>query len=480
MDYNQIKTPGVYIDEIPHLPPSIASVPTAIPAFIGYTEIAPSLIEPGAVVKKPTKISSIFEYQQYYGSGFEETDISITIAFDSTQPVNPAITTTKTSKKPTYLMYYALQMFYANGGGECYIVSVGDYSANGIISENDLKNGLQEIEKIRDVTLISFPDAVNMDATSYYNLHSLAIAQCVKLQDRFTVMDVWIDDTPPQPGNPPPDNVQTLRSAALYQDLDDLKYAAVYYPRIYAQVGYVYDEANTSLKITNEPNGKNYDGKLNGAKGSASSYYYLAVNQLQQSFYVLMPASTSILGIYARVDDSRGVWKAPANEEIINAVQPEISITNTLQDGLNVDADAGKSVNVIRSFPGRGPAIVWGARTLSGNSNEWRYISVRRFFIMAEQSIKNATEQFVFEPNDQHTWLRIRSMIEIYLTQQWKAGALMGSSTKEAFFVHVGLGQTMTEDDIWNGRLIVQIGLAVVRPAEFIILQFMHKMLSES
>jgi phage tail sheath protein FI len=99
---------------------------------------------------------------------------------------------------------------------------------------------------------------------------------------------------------------------------------------------------------------------------------------------------------------------------------------------------------------------------------------------MVEESVKNATNQFVFEPNDRNTWVRVKSMIENYLTQQWKAGALMGASTKEAFFIHVGLGETMTELDIWEGRMIIEIGMAVVRPAEFIILRFMHKMLSES
>jgi phage tail sheath protein FI len=94
---------------------------------------------------------------------------------------------------------------------------------------------------------------------------------------------------------------------------------------------------------------------------------------------------------------------------------------------------------VIRKFEGRGPAIVWGARTLAGNDNEWRYIPVRRYFNMVEESVKNATGQFVFEPNDENTWVRVKSMISNYLTQQWKAGALMGASTKEAFFVHVGL-----------------------------------------
>jgi len=161
-------------------------------------------------------------------------------------------------------------------------------------------------------------------------------------------------------------------------------------------------------------------------------------------------------------------------------IRPQYLVTHQQQEGLNVDAKDGKSINVIRKFEGRGPAIVWGARTLAGNDNEWRYISVRRFFNMVEESTKNATEQFVFEPNDRNTWIRVKSMVENYLTQQWKSGALMGTTTREAFFVKVGLGETMTEQDIWEGRMIVEIGLAVVRPAEFIVLRFMHKMLQES
>ncbi|NNE77239.1 MAG: phage tail sheath family protein, partial [Pricia sp.] len=121
--------------------------------------------------------------------------------------------------------------------------------------------------------------------------------------------------------------------------------------------------------------------------------------------------------------------------------------------------------------------LVWGARTLDGNSNEWRYISVRRFFNMVEESVMKATERFVFEPNDANTWIKVKSMIENFLVLQWRAGALMGAKAEEAFFVKVGLGETMTADDVLNGKMIVEIGMAVVRPAEFIILRFSHKML---
>ncbi|MNR20718.1 Phage tail sheath protein [compost metagenome] len=120
--------------------------------------------------------------------------------------------------------------------------------------------------------------------------------------------------------------------------------------------------------------------------------------------------------------------------------------------------------------------MVWGSRTLAGNDSEWRYVPVRRFFNMAEESIKKATEQFVFEPNDANTWIRVRAMIENFLILQWRAGALAGAKPEQAFYVRIGLGQTMSAMDILDGKMIIEIGLAVVRPAEFIILRFSHKM----
>lgn len=150
-------------------------------------------------------------------------------------------------------------------------------------------------------------------------------------------------------------------------------------------------------------------------------------------------------------------------------------LTNEDQENLNVDAVSGKSVNVIRFFTGKG-ILVWGARTLAGNDNEWRYVSVRRFFNMVEESCKKATAQFVFEPNDANTWTKVRAMIENFLTVLWRQGALAGAKPEQAFFVKCGLGQTMTALDILEGRMIVEIGMAAVRPAEFIILRFSHKM----
>ncbi|MDO7174068.1 phage tail sheath family protein [Mariniflexile sp. AS56] len=188
-----------------------------------------------------------------------------------------------------------------------------------------------------------------------------------------------------------------------------------------------------------------------------------------------LPPSSSIAGVYARVDSDRGVWKAPANVSLNYVIEPSVQVTHDDQKDLNVDTVAGKSINVIRAFVGKGN-LVWGARTLAGNDNEWRYISVRRFFNMAEESIKKATEQFVFEPNDKNTWVRVKAMIDNFLTQQWKAGALAGPTPEKAFYVNVGLGITMTALDILEGNMVIEIGMAVVRPAEFIVLKFSHKM----
>ena len=191
--------------------------------------------------------------------------------------------------------------------------------------------------------------------------------------------------------------------------------------------------------------------------------------------HFLLPPSSAVAGIYASVDSDRGVFKAPANVSINSVSKPTLNITISENDRLNVDVGAGKSINAIKAFTGKG-TLVWGSRTLAGNDNEWRYIPVRRFFIFAEESIKKATEPFVFEPNDANTWTKVKAMITNFLTIQWRAGALAGAKPSQAFYVKAGLGETMTSVDILEGRLIVEVGLAVVRPAEFIILRFSHKM----
>jgi phage tail sheath protein FI len=198
------------------------------------------------------------------------------------------------------------------------------------------------------------------------------------------------------------------------------------------------------------------------------------LNKIKEA-YVTLPPSAAMAGVYAAIDSSRGVWKSPANVSINNVIEPVVKIDTPYQDGLNVDATSGKSINAIRSFMGKG-TLVWGARTLAGNDNEWRYISVRRFFNTVEESVKKSTYWAVFEPNDANTWVKVRGMIEAYLNQQWREGALAGAKPEDAFFVRCALGVTMSSQDILEGRMNVEIGMAVVRPAEFIVLKFSHKL----
>ncbi|MGV7961253.1 phage tail sheath subtilisin-like domain-containing protein [Photorhabdus tasmaniensis] len=195
-------------------------------------------------------------------------------------------------------------------------------------------------------------------------------------------------------------------------------------------------------------------------------YPWLTAKWGENKTYVDIPPSAVMAGIYASVDNSRGVWKAPANVPVQGGLQPKYPVTDDLQAQYNKD----KALNMIRTFPKSGP-LVWGARTLEDSDN-WRYIPVRRLFNSAERDIKNAMSFAVFEPNSQPTWKAVHRAIDNYLYALWQQGGLAGNKAEQAYFVQIGKGTTMTEDDIKQGRMIVKVGMAAVRPAEFIILQF--------
>jgi hypothetical protein len=245
----------------------------------------------------------------------------------------------------------------------------------------------------------------------------------------------------------------------------------------FANVGANLTAVGTEIKKV-EGKDKN-NGALNGRKlsdvAAVDNSTYNKILTAIGNLPLELPPSSAIAGVYARVDNERGVWKAPANVSLNYVTNLSVKITNEGQESLNVDTTAGKSINAIRAFTGKG-ILVWGARTLAGNDNEWRYVPVRRFFNMVEESVKKATSQFVFEPNDANTWVKVRAMIENFLILQWRAGALAGAKPEQAFYVRVGLGQTMTAEDILNGYMHIEIGMAVVRPAEFIVLKFSHKL----
>ncbi len=206
---------------------------------------------------------------------------------------------------------------------------------------------------------------------------------------------------------------------------------------------------------------------------TASPDYKQVMTQLLHEINILPPAA-GMAGVYARTDTEVGVFRAPANTGIISAVSPTVAISDEEQEDLNVPLD-GKAVNAIRTLIGRG-LLVWGARTLDGNSQDWRYINVRRTMIMLEQSIMFALEGYVFAPNDSGAWSSVKTMIENFLNNQWKAGVLAGAKPEDAYDVSVGLGSTMTGNDILDGYMRVTVRVAVVRSAEFIVITFQQKM----
>ena len=470
------KTPGVYVEEITKFPPSIAPVETAIPAFIGYTQADTDLITHDLHLK-PTRIDSLVEYEQYFGGPQPEEKVTVDITetkdpAGNTASIN-AVASLAESDRSKHIMYYALQMFFANGGGPCYIVSVDLYKTLGTaLVATDLQAGLAALEKIDEPTLIVFPEAQFLGINDFGTLHDLALAQCELLKDRFVVMDVHGGGV--SLSDPDADlltAVDNFRNSGV--GINNLKYGAAYGPNIETVLDFAHNEASTDV-VHNIAGGASSSAKLDGLKSANTQLYELARAAIRD-LTCKMPPSSSIAGIYAAVDNSRGVWKAPANVSITSVIKPTIEFSNAEQDRMNVDPTSGKSVNAIRTFTGKG-TLVWGARTLAGNDNEWRYVNVRRFFNFVEESTKKATEQFVFEPNDANTWVRVQAMIENFLTVQWRQGALQGVKPEHAFYVAVGLGKTMTPLDILEGRMIVEIGMAVVRPAEFIILRFSHKM----
>ncbi len=481
------RTPGVHVEEISKLPPSIAQVETAIPAFIGFTEKAEK--NGVSLVGKPTRIKSLTEYVEYFGSinplrGNTSITKNVEIKVDVHIDDNGELENNLTLRKvvPTldpastiFRMYDSLQLFFANGGGPCYVVSAETTDKIDINADvvDTTETALTNLKYEDEPTLILFPDLhLITNDTNYYSVYDKALEQCKVLGDRFTIIDIK------EPETAGDDPVEVLRNNI---SMSYLKYGAAYYPNLKTLFNHRYE--NESVRVTEI---------TYPLTGSATTHvvaditdpellalkdleYNAIKDAISKNIKVELPPGCAMAGIYARVDNDRGVWKAPANVVVSAVSEAVVKIDDEMQKGYNVDTTAGKSVNAIRFFTGKG-ILVWGARTLAGNDNEWRYVSVRRFYNMVEESIKKSSSWVVFEPNDANTWIKVKAMIENYLTTLWRQGALAGPSPDKAFFVKVGLGETMTALDILEGRMNIEIGMAAVRPAEFIILKFSHKM----
>ena len=514
-----MRTPGVYIVEKSAFPSSVVEVATAVPAFVGYTEKA--INKDKTLHNIPRRITSMAEYHNYFGFG-PPISFAITDARAEGSTADPAMRLGGKDyflerKSQAYNLYWSMLLFYQNGGGPCYVVSVGEYGAEtpeerAVPAKNDLIAGIEILIKEQEPTMVVVPDAVLLGVDECIGVQQLSMAHCRKMQSRFSILDVHngfkdrADD---------PDCITTFRSKLGVNDLD---YAAAYYPWIETTIvqdnDLDYKNFNAEsipmlqtmikgeLGIGDAPeagkqqqqadlvaklDGQNWtdeekkdenelatNEKLLNKSLIAMSPAYTSLLQSVKSSLNLLPPSAAMAGVYTMVDNTRGVWKAPANVSLNGVIRPAVNISHDEQEDLNVNAQ-GKSVNAIRSFIGEG-TLVWGGRTLDGNSLDWRYIQVRRTLIMLEQSLKLAAKAYVFEANDANTWVTMKSMAKNFLTGIWKRGGLAGASPDDAFSVFVGLGETMTPEDILEGILRMTILVAPTRPAEFIEITFQQQM----
>ncbi|GAA0879385.1 hypothetical protein GCM10009119_23530 [Algoriphagus jejuensis] len=515
-----LKTPGVYIEEKNTLPNSIAEVATAIPAFVGYTEQASMNGE--SLVNRPTRITSLADYEKLFGGAFSpkfilkdagKGDINL-VALGGRKM------TIRRKNNSRAFLYHSIRLFYANGGGLCYIVSVGTYADKDFldINKKDLLGsgnvgGLQSLLLEKEPTMIVVPDAVALGVDGY-DVYRKVIEQCAKMKNRVAIIDICdgFDSTDSGTG----DSINVFREKI---GTEYLSYAAAYYPWLETNLvkkeevtfknldesvslEAILPETQAVVLVQEFPKSlEEFKTKLKSDRPELSdkaadvlsadyiekseSDFHLRLSAISPTYVVLMdeirsvmnllPASAAMAGIYSMVDNSRGVWKAPSNVGLSSVIKPAINITHNQQEDFNVDTRSGKSINSIRTFPGVG-TLVWGASTLDGNSLDWRYINVRRTMIMLEQSINLALKAYVFEPNDANTWSTVKSLVSNFLMNKWKQGALAGSSPADAFDVQVGLGTTMTSVDILEGKMLMSVKLAISRPAEFIVITFEQQM----
>jgi len=369
--------------------PRIDAVSTDIAAFIGYTAKAQSPEK--SLARVPTTVRSLIEYEQFFGG--------------------------PSAAGAPYLLFDSLTLFFANGGRQCLIVSVGNYDEP--IAKQALLDGLTPLEAQLSVAIVVMPETVRLPRQDGIEAQRALLAHCGNItRNRFAILDIPAGDQPLHPTSPVAAFAGGLSAAHL-------AYGAAYYPWL----------------IFAPP-------RLLGGT-------------------IAIPPGAAVAGLFATIDNTRGVWKAPANVSISAVAGPAVSLTASDQEAL-ISVTTGVGVNGIRSFPGMG-TLVWGARTLDTLSLDWRYVSVRRTALMIEESVRLALRAFVFEPHVPVTWMVVRSMVQDFLLQLWRAGALPGATPQQAFSVKIGLGETMTPQDVDAGHMILEMFIALVRPDEFIV-----------
>jgi Bacteriophage tail sheath protein len=507
-------TPGVYIEEIERGPKPIEGVPTSTSAFLGETERGPI---------RPRLVTSFTEYNRWFGNVFKDARYmphAVNGFFENggkrlyvCRIVGDTVTTAS-----RVFGDFTVSAAGPGAWGRNIWVKIENGSTKNQNGESgfrmklaywstfpanfqpfdpfnpDNRNSLPRPQIIEDFDDLS----VDPKSSNFYSKRMIdsstnqTVSALVRLDSALTaptkpplspptgnVLDQNGSDDPNALGADDfdgkiaggRDQVQGLAALELdpYRDV-----ALVYAPRPFD------NEADIVRKIidhcekmrfrfaaidgaeNDEPSGLDPRAKNKWDTSYAAFYApWIVISNPLSGARQRVPPGGHVLGVYARTDTERGVFKAPANEIVRGALDVRFEVNDNTQGVLNP-----QGVNVIRSFPARG-IRVWGARTLSSDAL-WKYVSVRRLFIFLEHSIYDGTQWVVFEPNDDRLWARVKDTIRLFLRSQWRAGALFGRTEEEAFFITCDR-TTMTQDDILNGRLICEIGIAPVRPAEFVI-----------
>ncbi|MBH2647840.1 phage tail sheath family protein [Serratia ureilytica] len=459
--------PGVYIEEDASPAMSVSAGATAVPLFVA--RFTPFKEELAGVI---TRIGSWLDYTTQFDSNvLSSATVTVTSTAVEPPPIDPPPAekkletvsskaaaaaakslVAKEEKKYTYEIddtevvdqsaSVALRLYFQNGGGPCYLYP---------LETSDDKAKLASlpglVDEVGAITLLACPEPDEAYRSAVYGALAASLGQ---LKGYFLLADSANGDAPSA----------VIGSAQV----------AVYYPNVEIPHIRKLDDAEVAI-----------DGYLDDeGKAVATLAALRAINidfadEIDKALSsellapLSLPPSALMAGVYGKTDRERGVWKAPANVVLNGVSDVSVRVTNEQQAELNP-----KGINVIRHFSDRG-LVVWGSRTQQ-DDDDWRYIPVRRLFDAAERDIKKALQPMVFEPNSQPTWKRVQAAIDNYLHRLWQQGALAGNKAEEAYFVRVGKGITMTQDEINQGKMIVQVGMAAVRPAEFIILKFTQDM----
>ena len=322
----------VFIEDTRPLPPSITEVDTDTAAFIGYTAKATSTA-PDDLRLKPTLVRSVRDFEEFFGDS-AATDATVHVTAKAAGFTVDRVD----GPMSVHALYFAVRMFFENGGQRCYVVSVGSLSS-GRPDLASLRSGVDAIASEDAPTIVVVPEAVSLPQTDYATLAAAIIAQCGGRKDRFAIFDLY-------DGANASVDVTSARNA--FPTSPDLRYAAVYYPYLRTALTYPFDESTSFVAL-----GKSAPVTVASIAKTNQALHAVAVKALQ-NHRVTLPPSGAIAGVYAEMDRTRGVWKAPANVALKAVVEPAVALDDRRSEGFNVDPAAGKSIDTIRTFAGRG------------------------------------------------------------------------------------------------------------------------------